>query len=107
MNRRGFLGAILAAGAAPWVAKAGVLMPVRPTILMPMEIGRVDGIRIIFANRLWVADGGCTVRYTEIFQDEVFTVPEPKEPLFHGETLVDFVPVQSYGDLRWNPVKHG
>lgn len=34
MNRRGFLGAILAAGAAPWVAKAGVLMPVR-TLIAP------------------------------------------------------------------------
>lgn len=29
MNRRSFMGAILAAGAAPWVAKARVLMPVR------------------------------------------------------------------------------
>lgn len=34
MNRRGFMGAILAAGAAPWIAKAGVLMPVR-TLAVP------------------------------------------------------------------------
>lgn len=30
MKRRSFLGAILAAGAAPMIVKAGVLMPVRP-----------------------------------------------------------------------------
>ncbi len=37
MNRRGFLGSILAAGAAPWIAKAGVLMPVRPLIWTPLD----------------------------------------------------------------------
>jgi len=57
VNRRGFLGAILAAGAAPWVAKAGVLMPVK-TLVVPefvihpfpffgMEVGRYENIRFI------------------------------------------------------------
>ncbi len=33
MNRRGFMAAILAAGVAPMVVKAGVLMPVRSVIV--------------------------------------------------------------------------
>ena len=33
MQRRGFLGAMLAAGMAPAVVKSGVLMPVRPPII--------------------------------------------------------------------------
>ena len=33
MQRRGFLGAMLAAGMAPAVVKSGVLMPVRPAII--------------------------------------------------------------------------
>jgi len=35
MNRRGFLGSILALGMAPAVVKAGVLMPVRPLVVLP------------------------------------------------------------------------
>ena len=63
--RRGFLGAILAAGVAPAFVRAGVLMPVKeiwvpPPIVAPsgqlghvaskfyeMEIGRVEGFRFI------------------------------------------------------------
>ncbi len=43
MNRRGFMGAILAAGVSPWVARAGVLMPVKPLVIVPtgMELMRV------------------------------------------------------------------
>lgn len=35
MQRRGFLLGILAAGAAPAVVRSGVLMPVRPAIIVP------------------------------------------------------------------------
>lgn len=35
MNRRGFLGAILASGMAPAIGHAGILMPVRSIILPP------------------------------------------------------------------------
>jgi hypothetical protein len=35
MNRRGFLGSILAAAAAPAIVRAGVLMPVRQSIVVP------------------------------------------------------------------------
>jgi hypothetical protein len=38
MNRRGFLAGILAACAAPAIAKAGVLMPVRKIWTPPTEI---------------------------------------------------------------------
>jgi hypothetical protein len=43
MNRRGFLGGILAAGMAPMVVSAGVLMPVR-SIIVPLPIMWGDGI---------------------------------------------------------------
>jgi len=46
MNRRGFLGACLAAGVAPWVVRSGVLMPVKaPVIQLPTvyEITAVSG----------------------------------------------------------------
>lgn len=42
MNRRGFLGAILAAAAAPMVVRAGVLMPVK-TLDVPLVLWG-DGI---------------------------------------------------------------
>lgn len=35
VNRRSFLASILAAGVAPAVVKASVLMPIRPTIIVP------------------------------------------------------------------------
>ncbi len=37
MNRRSFMAAILAASVAPAVVKAGILMPVRPRILLPWQ----------------------------------------------------------------------
>lgn len=46
MNRRGFLGTILAAGAAPYVAKAGVLMPVRKPIVGTIPLASIAAIRI-------------------------------------------------------------
>jgi len=41
MNRRGFLSGILAAGMAPAIAKAGVLMPVKQ-IIVPEELVWID-----------------------------------------------------------------
>lgn len=38
MNRRSFLSMILAAGAAPWVARAGVLMPVQAPWVPPSSV---------------------------------------------------------------------
>lgn len=54
MNRRGFLGAILAAGAAPWVAKAGVLMPVK-TLVTPeiLTLERLQAIRRQILENAW------------------------------------------------------
>lgn len=47
MNRRSFLGAILAAGAAPAIVKAASLMPVRaiqfPTLAETLEINIIRG----------------------------------------------------------------
>lgn len=39
MQRRGFLLGMLAAGAAPAVVRSGVLMPVRPAIIVPSGLG--------------------------------------------------------------------
>jgi len=52
LSRRLFLGGMLAAGAsAPAIVRSGILMPVRPAILLPpditMEIGRFEDIRLI------------------------------------------------------------
>lgn len=46
MNRRGFLGAILATGMAPAFVKAGVLMPIK-TIWTPPPI------QLEFSNECW------------------------------------------------------
>lgn len=51
-TRRGFLGALLAAAAAPAIVRAGILMPVKPAIVMPPvlytgEIGAIDDFRFI------------------------------------------------------------
>lgn len=53
LKRRSFLGAILAAGAAPMIVKAGVLMPVRPLKLcilgnsLVIPAGALDGKSLI------------------------------------------------------------
>ncbi len=50
MNRRGFLGAMLAAGVAPAIVRADSLMRIVPrdvVILPVMEIGRIDRFTII------------------------------------------------------------
>ena len=53
MNRRNFLGAMLAACAAPAVVRAGSLMRINPVIILPkMEIGRIEGFRIITQDHL-------------------------------------------------------
>ena len=44
MNRRGFLGAMLAAAVAPAVVKSGVLMPVRPIWTPPVWMGMDFGV---------------------------------------------------------------
>lgn len=64
-SRRGFLGAILAAAAAPAIVKAGVLMPVRPRIIVPprkivVYEGGAHGLRngdIITMSGVYAPDG--------------------------------------------------
>jgi hypothetical protein len=57
MNRRGFLHGILAAGMAPAIVKAEILMPVRkiivpPNILLRGEIGRIERFSIISSDHV-------------------------------------------------------
>ncbi len=51
MNRRGFMGAILACGAAPWVAKAGVLMQVKEIWVPDNRIIELDAAYWDFYQR--------------------------------------------------------
>lgn len=61
MNRRGFLKGILAAGIAPAVCKARILMPVKRIVVPPLiafvppslftgEVGLFYGVRIITSS---------------------------------------------------------
>jgi hypothetical protein len=67
MNRRGFLGALLAAAAAPAIVRASSLMPVKaPAVWTPpgfqditCELGSYEGIRFIESDHVMDA-----ARYT-------------------------------------------
>ena len=53
MNRRNFLGAMLAACAAPAVVRAGSLMRINPAIVLPpMEIGRIESFRFVISEEI-------------------------------------------------------
>jgi hypothetical protein len=52
MNRRGFLAGIGAALAAPAIVKAGVLMPVKPTLIMPMTAAEILALREAMLDRI-------------------------------------------------------
>lgn len=61
MQRRGFLSAILMAASAPAIVKAGSIMTINPRqglVVLPMEIGRIDGFRIIAGDRVVYQDTG-------------------------------------------------
>jgi len=61
-TRRGFLGAILAAGAAPLIVKAGVLMPIRDTRVLLWADGLHDDTA---ALQHWINGGD--VRFADGF----------------------------------------
>lgn len=54
MNRRSFLASILSAGASPWIAKAGLLMPVRelwtPWTIIDLPMERED---VLYGDWQW------------------------------------------------------
>lgn len=61
MNRRSFIASILAAGVAPYVAKAGVLMPVRrvwvPEVTgMSLMTGAAPSRANVFMNGVTLTD---------------------------------------------------
>ena len=62
MNRRGFLGTILALGAAPAIARSGILMPVRtlwtPPRLMAATLLDINGTPIVAETAEWVSEAG-------------------------------------------------
>jgi hypothetical protein len=58
MNRRGFLGSILAAAAAPAIVRADSLMRIVPTATTILEAGMVGEAALIAAIRkVWEAGG--------------------------------------------------
>lgn len=95
MNRRGFLGAVLAAAAAPYVVtKAGVLMPVK---------------QIVTPERFWIAvdlaaegGGNCAVvGQLQMWQQTIFIrqFPEP------AATATDFLRIQAQVEREWSRPK--
>lgn len=57
MDRRGFLGAILATGVAPAIIRSGILMPIKG-IIMPMteEIGAFVGFNTLLTPSMITAE---------------------------------------------------
>ncbi len=52
MNRRGFLGAMLAAGAAPAIVKASSLMPIwTPKLWTPTEFGPMTATEVLATHQ--------------------------------------------------------
>jgi hypothetical protein len=97
MNRRGFLGGILAAGMAPMVASAGVLMPVRPAAIILYGDGihndtlalqaLFDGNKYVFDQRtgMYMEQSG-TIRLSH----GSYIVSSPLVVKAHRESLIEF-----------------
>jgi len=63
MNRRGFLGAILAAGVAPAVVRYANMMPVRRLtsgLVMPVDYGGSDSVIVVRSS--WMPGVGDVIR---------------------------------------------
>lgn len=86
MNRRGLLRGILAAGMAPAIAKAGILMPVRDIIVPRIDpfgqFGYIDNVRFIT---------------TPFWAEEMLQKIAPiREPFFSKEYPARFVDFRRY-----------
>lgn len=84
MNRRGFIGAMLAAGAAPYIVRSGILMPVKKlwTPEIPQAYAYLNG-------RLWLLTNSGVVNMTVIGMEvgeEKTATPRPID-LSPGESL--------------------
>lgn len=91
MNRRGFLSAILAASAAPYVMSGGIakgiLMPVREIIKPVQEILRIGESKII-------THGGLTVGDVITIAGQIYPIGKKKGQLMQFTVTS----VDSYGD---------
>jgi hypothetical protein len=76
MNRRGLLRGILAAGMAPMVVKAGVLMPVKK-ILTPIEFGHIENFRYYESSMLGTTYVQVTKRAIARAQEEMLRHAQP------------------------------
>lgn len=80
MNRRGFLGAILASMAAPAIVRAGVLMPIKP----------VDGY---FVGGIFVPDQKISL---EVGNEHWIGADN------YGNPIIEYSPVALGGNEMWN-----
>jgi hypothetical protein len=46
MNRRGFLTGLIATLAAPAIVRSGLIMPIKPSLIVPETIGPINQITI-------------------------------------------------------------
>lgn len=64
MNRRNFLGAMLAACAAPAIVRAGSLMRINPAIVTPtMEIGSIERFRFVVSDPVIIQQYGTDIGF--------------------------------------------
>lgn len=77
ITRRGLLGAILATGVAPYVSKAGILMPVRK-LALPGEMEFNDIAAALFSIKNFRLIASSTFTVSGGPTDRVFTSNLPK-----------------------------
>jgi hypothetical protein len=79
MNRRGFLSACLATATAPYVVRAGVLMPVR-SLWTPKDLSEASLEQLIREIRAMTVDQGKAIAITPCWI-------RPFVPLLGNETI--------------------
>ncbi len=81
IQRRGLLGAILAGAAAPFIVKAGVLMPVRKLAAAPAWVGETD-----WRDWKWQEVPGGYARYDDT--DRLQAMLDRGEPIIGGSYYI-------------------
>jgi len=66
LNRRGFLIGLGALIAAPAIVRAGIIMPINPTLILP---DKIEVVTFPIEGRAWFRDGAAS------FEGDVWTMP--------------------------------
>lgn len=56
LSRRGFLGAIIAAAVAPAIVRSGLIMPIKPQLIIPEIITNIERGGLILMTRSTATD---------------------------------------------------